>query len=803
MDLVKALSSLPDAEAAVIHFTGVVNKNSGWVKIDPDSLAGLNTEIGWKPSYGQPQTTSFAAPFEKARELFSEGDCIRRSVVLLSDGTPEDLNGRLQGAELDNEMTSVRSNVGQLQPLLDGIYLISFKVNAKYLGESLLATWKDFSAAQGNTKAAPFIVIPSEKFAAELQNIIASLSTADLPAALARYQDLSIKIDPDSELRQGPPGEIKFQIVDASGVAVLPGDDSSYRLEFGDISLIQGPQSEPLSGVTQADGVYHLPVTPPLSGQSRLDLQYQLVDAQNTRLLDCSASAELQVSPSAPSSLGNILLSLVITNPPLQAGGPVVLPMQLNYDGDRGWASTLKWDVSAQASPGGESLKASVSTVDASQGVYNLDIQPSGATSIEVHVAAAAVIDDQPVTIPAAKTTLEIPSPSAVVCACSAAWKIWFWPLAILFAAALLVLVLLRSGWTRRNDPRDDPRADAEEAASEYRVRHWRHMFLPVLAIFLFLVLNRLFWCCIIPLWLFPVSLLTLTLIFLPPNLIYRDRESQPRSWWWLLLLLALVLLVAAFINSWWAWLLLALLLVVLGRWYIWTRPLPDRVPDLLPAAEPVRLTLVITPSNVPVHQPVLVPMHLNYVGNKVPAESIDWQISARTAPGGQPLAPTVDTLDTGRGEYRIHIDPQDQPGKIELLVRASALIDGRLVQTSEAPAALEIIPGPRVDDLTQLEGIGPAVNERLQQKGITTFRQLARTGIAQLNTWLAEWGYQRMDPKTWPRQARLADIAYEYESPEDMDKFKSYMAWLKDGIAPDEYSESEKDRRAPDEPEV
>ena len=35
------------------------------------------------------------------------------------------------------------------------------------------------------------------------------------------------------------------------------------------------------------------------------------------------------------------------------------------------------------------------------------------------------------------------------------------------------------------------------------------------------------------------------------------------------------------------------------------------------------------------------------------------------------------------------------------------------------------------------------------------------------------------------------------------MDKFKSYMAWLKDGIAPEEYGDSEKDRRAPDEPEL
>lgn len=61
-------------------------------------------------------------------------------------------------------------------------------------------------------------------------------------------------------------------------------------------------------------------------------------------------------------------------------------------------------------------------------------------------------------------------------------------------------------------------------------------------------------------------------------------------------------------------------------------------------------------------------------------------------------------------------------------------------------------------DDLTRIEGLGPAVSELCEGVGITSYAALAATDVATLRTMLDDAGarYQVHDPTTWPAQARL-----------------------------------------------
>jgi predicted flap endonuclease-1-like 5' DNA nuclease len=61
-------------------------------------------------------------------------------------------------------------------------------------------------------------------------------------------------------------------------------------------------------------------------------------------------------------------------------------------------------------------------------------------------------------------------------------------------------------------------------------------------------------------------------------------------------------------------------------------------------------------------------------------------------------------------------------------------------------------------EDLSAVEGIGPAINRLLHSQGITTFNKLAETPVARLNEILNEANLRQLaDPNTWPEQARLA----------------------------------------------
>ena len=84
-------------------------------------------------------------------------------------------------------------------------------------------------------------------------------------------------------------------------------------------------------------------------------------------------------------------------------------------------------------------------------------------------------------------------------------------------------------------------------------------------------------------------------------------------------------------------------------------------------------------------------------------------------------------------------------------------------VSPAQPIADITEIPEPekpeptRPDDLKRIEGIGPKIASLLQDAGITTFAQLAATGVEQLREILAAANLRIADPTTWPEQATLA----------------------------------------------
>lgn len=62
-------------------------------------------------------------------------------------------------------------------------------------------------------------------------------------------------------------------------------------------------------------------------------------------------------------------------------------------------------------------------------------------------------------------------------------------------------------------------------------------------------------------------------------------------------------------------------------------------------------------------------------------------------------------------------------------------------------------------DDLTKIEGIGTKIAKLLEAEGISTYKELGKTTIKKLKSILEAAGtqYQMHDPKSWPKQAKLA----------------------------------------------
>ncbi len=81
-----------------------------------------------------------------------------------------------------------------------------------------------------------------------------------------------------------------------------------------------------------------------------------------------------------------------------------------------------------------------------------------------------------------------------------------------------------------------------------------------------------------------------------------------------------------------------------------------------------------------------------------------------------------------------------------------------RRMQAIQLPDTLPTGTLSAPQDLTKIEGIGPKVAKTLQQAGIITYKQLAKSKIADLKAILVAAGNRISDPTTWPEQAALAE---------------------------------------------
>lgn len=99
------------------------------------------------------------------------------------------------------------------------------------------------------------------------------------------------------------------------------------------------------------------------------------------------------------------------------------------------------------------------------------------------------------------------------------------------------------------------------------------------------------------------------------------------------------------------------------------------------------------------------------------------------------------------------------------------------VVGTPVAAPVFSFTPAASADDLRIVEGIGPKIEQVLNENGISTFRQLAETSEERLREILAGAGnrYKMHDPGSWAEQARLADAG-------DWEALKSWQEILKGG---------------------
>lgn len=80
-------------------------------------------------------------------------------------------------------------------------------------------------------------------------------------------------------------------------------------------------------------------------------------------------------------------------------------------------------------------------------------------------------------------------------------------------------------------------------------------------------------------------------------------------------------------------------------------------------------------------------------------------------------------------------------------------------VSDVEIPSKKKTVRKVTKDDLKKIEGIGPAIQSLFRKNNIDTFEKLGNSTVAQLQKILKEGGerFTIHNPKTWPRQARLA----------------------------------------------
>ena len=96
---------------------------------------------------------------------------------------------------------------------------------------------------------------------------------------------------------------------------------------------------------------------------------------------------------------------------------------------------------------------------------------------------------------------------------------------------------------------------------------------------------------------------------------------------------------------------------------------------------------------------------------------------------------------------------------EIEEGIEVFDLSDAPKPKPSESIKTVKPTKSKRPDNLTRIEGIGPAISRLLKADGITSFQILSQTEIQKLESILEAAGnrFRIHKPTTWPQQAALA----------------------------------------------
>lgn len=94
-----------------------------------------------------------------------------------------------------------------------------------------------------------------------------------------------------------------------------------------------------------------------------------------------------------------------------------------------------------------------------------------------------------------------------------------------------------------------------------------------------------------------------------------------------------------------------------------------------------------------------------------------------------------------------------------QLIVRQGELDDCRSKNQNNTSISIAKLDGASRDNLKVIEGIGPKIEELLNNAGIMTFGQLAQSDPVRILDILQQAGskYQIHDPTSWPEQSALA----------------------------------------------
>lgn len=128
-------------------------------------------------------------------------------------------------------------------------------------------------------------------------------------------------------------------------------------------------------------------------------------------------------------------------------------------------------------------------------------------------------------------------------------------------------------------------------------------------------------------------------------------------------------------------------------------------------------------------------------------------------------LKDDLDSCNRRNSQLRFDIENLRKNSKITVSNTPKAIFENKstasvAIKPFDAEA-FKLIFGKKIkeNDLKIIEGIGPKIEELFKTSGILTWKSLSETSVNRLKVILNKAGdrYKMHDPKTWPKQSKLA----------------------------------------------